>query len=234
MTEDSFLAVLESQIGYRFHDRQLPRQALTHKSYSNEQLEPCRHNERLEFLGDAVLELAVSQRVYTHYPQIPEGGLTRIRSEVVSEKGLLPIARQLALGKGLLLGRGEEKSGGRKKASLLTDALEALLGAVFCDGGYPAACDVVDRLFAETIEAMAGSQYGTDYKTRLQERLQARFNRLPQYDLVQVSGPDHRRVFRMEVRFDGKVLGSGEGSSKKHAEQQAAAAAMRHPYLADD
>ena len=230
--QDNFLDDLEQQIGYRFQNRLLPQQALTHKSFSHEQAgDPVMHNERLEFLGDAVLELAVSDRVFNHYPDIPEGGLTRIRSEIVSEKGLLSVARQLRLGDGLRLGKGEEKSGGRRKPSLLSDALEALLGAVFCDGGFAAAGRVVERLFAETIEQMAGSQYGTDYKTCLQEALQARFNQLPQYTLIQVSGPDHQRVFKMEVRFDEQLLGVGEGSSKKIAEQQAATAALKHPLL---
>lgn len=189
------------------------------------------HNERLEFLGDAVLELAVSEWVFTNYPEVPEGGLTRLRSEVVSEKGLLAVARQLDLGAGLRLGRGEEKGGGRAKPSLLSDALEALLGAVFCDGGFAGASRVVERLFAETIDQMADMQYGTDHKTRLQETLQARFNQLPQYSMVQVSGPDHQRIFRMEVRFNDQLLGVGEGSSKKLAEQQAAAMALNHPLL---
>lgn len=233
--QDSFLADLEQQIGYRFDDRLLPKQALTHKSFSNEQVaDPAPHNERLEFLGDAVLELAVSERVFSRYPDIPEGGLTRIRSEVVSEKGLLTVARRLNLGAGLRLGKGEEKSGGRRKPSLLSDALEALLGAVFCDGGFAAACQVVEQLFAEPIELMAGSQYGTDHKTCLQEAIQARFNQLPQYALIQLSGPDHQRTFKMEVRFNGELLGIGEGSSKKIAEQQAAAAALNHSLLSGE
>ncbi len=222
---------LETTLGYKFSDRQLLIQALTHKSFSNEQVDVALHNERLEFLGDAVLELAVSEWVFNHYPDIPEGGLTRIRAEVVSEKGLSVLARQLALGIGLRLGKGEEKSGGRDKSSLLSDALEALLGAVFCDGGFSAACKVVARVFAEPIEHSAKSRYGTDYKTCLQERLQARFGRLPDYHLAQVGGPDHDRTFSMEVRFDGKLLGCGQGPSKKRAEQQAAAAALDHPLV---
>ena len=230
--QDNFLADLEEQIGYQFKNRMLPQQALTHKSFSNEQSgEMVLHNERLEFLGDAVLELAVSDWIFKHYPDVPEGGLTRIRSEVVSEKGLLKISRRLNLGDGLRLGRGEEKSGGRKKPSLLSDALEALLGAVFCDGGFKSACLVVETLFAGIIEQMADSQYGSDHKTRLQELLQARFNQLPQYTLVQVSGPDHQRVFTMEVRFNDELLGVGEGSSKKIAEQKAATLAFNHPLL---
>lgn len=227
----SYIKTLENVLGYQFKDSQLPLQALTHKSYSNEQAEGTLHNERLEFLGDAVLELAVSEWVYSHYPDIPEGGLTRIRSEVVCEVGLAAIARKLRLGDGLRLGKGEEKSGGRDKASLLSDALEALLGAIYCDGGFAAASETVGKIFAEAIEATARSRYGTDYKTCLQERLQAIYGRLPEYLLTNVTGPDHERIFAMEVRFDGKLLGSGCGPSKKRAEQQAAAAALDHPLL---
>lgn len=215
-------------LGYQFKDPHLLMQALTHKSFSNEQVSVTLHNERLEFLGDAVLELAVSDWVYRRYPDIPEGGLTRIRSEVVCETGLTTVARHLRLGDGLRLGKGEEKSGGREKPSLLSDALEAILGAVYCDGGFAAACQVVEVIFSELIDVTARSRYGTDYKTCLQERLQAGYGRLPEYTLTQVSGPDHERVFSMEVRFDGKLLGSGCGPSKKRAEQQAAAAALDH------
>lgn len=223
-----YTTALQDLLGYNFNDSSLLSQALTHKSYSNEQNEVTLHNERLEFLGDAVLELAVSDLVYYRYPDIPEGGLTRIRSEVVCETGLASIALKLSLGQGLLLGKGEEKSGGREKASLLSDALEALLGAVYCDGGFTAACQVVKTIFSEMIEVTAQSRYGTDYKTCLQERLQAIYGSLPDYNLMRVSGPDHERVFSMEVRFDGKLLGSGSGPSKKRAEQQAAAAALDH------
>lgn len=231
---DDFLPVLEQQIGYQFQDQLLPLQALTHKSFSNEQVADLSpNNERLEFLGDAVLELAVSDWIYRCYPDIPEGELTRIRSEVVSEKGLLGVARSIDLGAGLRLGKGEEKSGGRLKPSLLSDALEALLAAVFCDGGFAASCQVVERLFAEPIDRVANDRRGTDHKTSLQETIQARFNQLPQYSLVQVSGPDHQRNFKMEVHFNGELLGTGQGSSKKIAEQQAAEAALKHPLLSE-
>jgi len=223
---------LQDALGYQFIDVRLPLQALTHKSFSNEQQgQDTPHNERLEFLGDAVLELAVSERIYRLYPDIPEGGLTRIRAEVVCEKGLARIARQLELGGGLRLGRGEEKCGGRTKASLLSDALEALIGAVFFEGGYDVVCGVVEKVFGPAIDASANIRYGTDYKTALQENLQARFGQLPEYRLLKAEGPDHGRVFTIEVLFDGKVLGTGEGSSKKQAEQQAAAKALQHSFV---
>jgi ribonuclease-3 len=223
-----YLEKLEEQIGYRFTDRQLLVQALTHKSFSNEQPEYALHNERLEFLGDAGLELVISDWIYSHYPDIPEGGLTRIRAEVVSEKGLTEIARELSLGEGLRLGKGEQKSGGREKPSLLSDALEALLGAVYRDSGFLEVCNVVEKIFMTAIQKSALQRYGSDYKTCLQERLQAQHGALPEYLLTQVSGPDHERIFSMEVHFMGKLLGKGSGTSKKNAEQKAAAAALDH------
>ena len=223
---------LQEMLGYTFVAPELPLQALTHKSFSNEQRgQDVPHNERLEFLGDAVLELAVSDRIYKLYPDIPEGGLTRIRAEVVCEKGLDKIARQLDLGAGLRLGRGEEKCGGRNKASLLSDALEALIGAVFLEGGFTAACAVVEKAFAAELDHSANIRYGTDYKTALQECLQARFGQLPEYQLIQVDGPDHGRIFTIQVNFDDLELGRGEGRSKKQAEQNAASEALLHSFV---
>jgi len=227
----AYLESLENALGYSFTDKNLPAQALTHKSYSNEQAGSVPHNERLEFLGDAVLELVISNWVYHSYPDIPEGGLTKIRAEVVSERGLSTIARNLNLGEGLRLGRGEDRSGGRTKPSLLSDALEALVGAVFLDGGFAAACEVGKRVFSAAVTESARFRYGSDYKTCLQELLQAQYNQLPEYLLTQISGPDHDRIFSMEVRFAGELLGKGSGSSKKGAEQQAAAAALEHPLV---
>jgi len=229
---DFLIDQLQRELGYVFTNTNLPLQALTHKSFSNEQRDTNEpHNERLEFLGDAVLELAVSDRIYKIYPDIPEGGLTRIRAEVVCEKGLAKIARRLNLGQGLRLGRGEEKCGGRTKASLLSDALEALLGAVFLEGGFASACEVVRKVFSQDLENSANIRYGTDYKTALQENLQARFGRLPEYQLIQIDGPDHGRVFTIQVSFDGRELGCGEGSSKKQAEQKAASEALLHSFV---
>ena len=224
-----YLNELEETIDYVFKDRQLLLQALTHKSYSNEQPEFVPYNERLEFLGDAVLELVISNWIFCRYPDIPEGGLTRIRAEVVSEKGLSQIARELDIGKALRLGKGEQRSGGREKSSLLADALEALLGALYSDGGLSVASQLVEKAFNSLIEESALLRYGSDHKTCLQERLQAKYGSLPEYVLAQVSGPDHERVFSMEVYLSGKLLGKGRGSSKKNSEQKAAATALDHP-----
>lgn len=228
---DNGFSRLEEMLGYVFSDAGLMQQALTHKSFSNEQPEFMPHNERLEFLGDAVLELAISDLVYRRFSDIPEGGLTRIRAEIVSEKGLSDIARNLQIGDYLRLGKGEMINQGQQKPSLLSDALEALLGAVFQDGGFGAACRVVEKNFSAVIDMAAQLRYGSDHKTCLQERLQALYNRLPEYRLSQIEGPDHNRTFFMEVHFNNRLLGRGSGSSKKGAEQQAAAAALDHPLL---
>jgi len=218
---------LEKKIGFRFADGGYLREALTHKSYSNEHpVETAPFNERLEFLGDAVLDLVVSDKVFRTFPELAEGELTRIRAEVVSEKSLAAVARSLGLGRCLRLGRGEQRSGGREKDSLLADALEALLGAVFCDGGLESVRPIVDRLFGEAIAFSARHKIGVDHKTRLQEVLQARHGCPPFYELVQAEGPDHQRVYTVAVLFEGECIGRGTGRTKKKAEQAAASQAL--------
>jgi ribonuclease-3 len=218
---------LQERIEYRFADRNLLREALTHKSYSNEQVSgTVPHNERLEFLGDAVLDLAISDRTFRGFPDLPEGEMTRVRAEVVSEASLARVGRDLDLGAELRLGRGETRSGGRDKDSLLADACEALLGAIFLDGGFEAAQTVVERLFAEAVGEAVRRKVGVDHKTRLQELLQARFGRPPRYRLVEAAGPDHQRRYRVEVSCGNEVLGTGSGRSKKIAEQAAAREAL--------
>jgi ribonuclease III len=218
--------LLQERIGYRFSDTSLLQQALTHKSYSNEKAGCLAYNERLEFLGDAVLDLVVSDRLFHFYPSESEGELTRIRAEVVNEKGLACIARRIGLGECLSLGRGEERSGGRDKDSLNADALEALLGAVFRDGGLGPATAVIEKLFDEAIRHSAGRKAGIDHKTRLQEFLQGRKCHPPQYVLLGAEGPDHDRTYMVEVRDDIQALGQGQGKSKKAAEQEAARQAL--------
>lgn len=218
---------LEERIGYRFADVALLRESLTHKSFSNEQ--PGRaaaHNERLEFLGDAVLDLVVGHALFVAFSGLAEGELTRIRAEVVREQELAAVGRRLQLGGCLRLGRGEERSGGRDKDSLIADGLEALLGAVFCDGGFDTARSVIAPLFAASIERSLRRKAGVDHKTRLQELLQARHGTPPEYVLIRAEGPDHQRIYTVEVRFDGETIGCGRGRTKKAAEQHAAGEAL--------
>ena len=219
--------LLQQRIGYRFINPALLQEALTHKSFSNEQAEgTAPHSERLEFLGDAVLDLAISTLAFGNFPTFAEGELTRVRAEVVSEVSLARLARSLELGTLLQLGRGEARSGGRDKDSLLADACEALLGAVFLDGGFAAASAMVERLLGAALEQAARSKVGVDHKTRLQELLQSRLGRPPHYRLVETSGPDHERSYRVEVRCGEESLGCGSGRSKKAAEQEAARQAL--------
>jgi ribonuclease-3 len=221
---------LQARIGYRFRNPELLRESLTHKSFTNEQPPgSCGpHNERLEFLGDAVLDLVISHRIFQDFPLTPEGEMTRIRAEVVSEKSLSRLGRKIELGQFLLLGKGEERSGGREKDSLVADALEALLGAVFCDGGIDSVREVAEPLFGEAVSRSALLKEGVDHKTRLQEILQASWGRPPEYLLVEVAGPDHQRTYTVEVVARGEVIGQGKGKTKKAAEQKAAREALAH------
>lgn len=222
--QDSLLDRLEQAIGHRFNNRQLLLEALTHSTYAYEHRgENIKDNERLEFLGDAVLGLAVGLRLFRDFPAAREGELSRLRAELVSAPRLAVVARALGLGECLRLGRGEARSGGRDKENLLADALEALIGAVFLDAGFAAAGSVVEKLFAA---AVPGAEPALrDCKTALQELLQARRQR-PAYRLAESSGPDHRRSYRIEVLVEEQVLGTGEGPTKKRAEQEAARRAL--------
>ncbi len=229
MVEAKSDLLLEKTIHYEFDDKALLLEALSHKSFSNEQNDrSAPDNERLEFLGDAVLGLVVSHYVFRFFPQLPEGELTRIRSEVVSEKGLAVIGKAVGLGDYMHLGKGEERSGGRRKSSLLANTLEALLGAVFCDGGFECARQVIEFLFSESIQRAARRKAGVDYKTRLQERMQAQFGEVPQYVLVGSEGPPHQRSYTVEAHFREASIGQGQGHSKKSAEQAAAKQALDH------
>lgn len=218
---------LEEAIGYSFQDKSLLAEALTHRSYANEyQTESLPDNERLEFLGDAVLDLIVSDYLMTSLPESPEGQLTRIRADVVSLPGLARLARLLDIGSALLLGKGEERSGGREKSSLLADAVESLIGAVFTDGGFAAAKSVVLPLFVPLLQ-QSSSVEDQDFKSRLQEFLQGSQRALPVYKLVETTGPAHDRTYCVDVMVDDSVHGSGQGRTKKSAEQAAAEAALK-------
>lgn len=211
-------------------DRKLLSQALTHSSYGNEaQVE---HNERLEFLGDAVLELLTSQRLYRNYPDLPEGELTRMRANLVCEKTLAEIARDLGLGKLLLLGKSQLATGGRDRPSLLADAAEAVLGAIYLCGGLSLAEGVYDRLFREAFAALDRGELWQDFKTRLQEMVQRKVASDPlSYQVTAEAGPDHDKTFSVSVSWLGRVVGEGTGHSKKEAEQVAAKQALQHPLV---
>ena len=218
-------SALEATLGYTFKERSVLEQALRHASWCNEHsADGLEDNERLEFLGDAVLDLVVGHKLMTRYPQLREGELSVTRAQVVSEAGLSEVAGQLGLGQWLMLGKGEEKSGGRTKPSILADAFEAILAAVYVDGGFPAAWEMVDRLLAQRIETVEFKGF-YDFKTRLQETAQARLKSTPTYRVVQELGPDHDKRFVVAVTIGTDEWARAVGKSKKEAEQMAAAEA---------
>lgn len=214
---------LENALGHHFGDQRLFRLALTHRSVSAD--DPTRNdNERLEFLGDAVLQLVVTDLLFRAYPQLSEGQLAKVRAAVVSRPTLAALARSLGVGEHVELAPGEERSGGRGKDSILADAVEALIGAIYLDSGLEAARSVIESLWSDVIAERAKSPGVKDYKTRLQEHL-ARDGRKPTYR-VDGEGPDHDRTFTALVSVDGSDLGTGAGRSKKAAEQAAAEQAL--------
>lgn len=221
------LSNLEDILGFRFTDLRILQQALIHSSYAFERSQPEANNEILEFLGDAVLDLVIGHILYKHYSQMREGELTRFRAALVNENHLAEMARQVSLGDFIYLGKGEEASSGRNKSSILSSAFEAVIGAVFEDGGYSAAEKMVDTLFTPAIEGKKESLLAGDAKSRLQELLQSKHNEAPSYRLDGEEGPSHKKLFTASVLFQGNVLGTGQAGSKKEAEQQAAAYALR-------
>ncbi len=208
---------LEEAIGYRFRDHALLEEALSHRSYASESRSPV-YNERLEFLGDSILSAVVAHELYLHYPNEKEGALSKKRSQLVSRPNLAKWAQDLDIGSYLYLGVGEESSGGRLRQSLLANSVEALIGAVYLDGGYESAAAFIRRYFT----AEHGTLVETDYKSRLQELLQRKYRKTPDYAMSSFTGPDHDRTFEVEVRLGKKALGRGLGKSKKEAEQAAA------------
>ena len=216
---------LETAIGYRFHNISLLQNALTHSSYANERWHnSLLSNERLEFLGDSVLGMLVAEYLFRNFPNRPEGELTRMRADMVCEKTLAAAANRIGLGNHLLLGHGEEQGGGRKRDSILADAVESVIAACFLDGGMEPARQFINT-FVLT-EVPVKKLRNADYKTALQELVQQKKNQVLSYALVGESGPDHDKQFRVEVSLNGQVVGEGIGSSKKRAEQAAAKAAM--------
>lgn len=229
MKNQSQLEALQKELGYTFKDRSLLVKALTHVSHDRKKTGS--NNEVLEFLGDAVLDLAISDLLIRRFPERTEGDLSRMRAGLVNAVALAEKGSALALGPLLLLGKGEERSAGRKKQSILAGAFEALLGGVYQDGGYDPARRIIERYFAaDIIERTLGQQ---DYKTRLQEISQLLFRVPPFYRLVSESGPDHAKYFVTEISVGGNVLGIGEGKSKKQSEQKAARQALKELQKSD-
>lgn len=218
---------LQKRIGHRFRDMRLLTQALTHRSYLHGRNEEGKDNERLEFLGDSVIELAVSHLLVRRFPCMAEGGLSKTRALLVKEATLASLARRVRLGKALRLGRGEEETGGREKDSILAGCLEALVAAVYLDSGYAEALRVIEGLYAPLLEKMTGELQDRDFKTRLQEYMQKHRNTIPRYIVTDEEGPDHAKTFKVVITIAGKAYGSGRGKSKKEAEQRAAEEALR-------
>ena len=218
---------LAGELDYRFEDQELMYRAFRHPSYvyeSNEHGIP--DNQRLEFLGDSVINLAISHLLMQSFPQMKEGELSKRRASLVSETGLYPIACELNLGDYLLLGKGEERTQGRTKPSILTDAFEALIGAIYLDGGFPDAMRVIGRLFRPVLTESGLGKAFVDYKTVLQELSQDVFQATPEYRIEKEMGPDHNKTFHVTVYLKGDLMGKGKGKSKKEAERTAAQEAL--------
>ncbi len=225
MKETRKFLELEKKIGYKFENFDLLVNAMTHSSYANEHhISYTGNNERLEFLGDAVLEVASSEFLFHKYPDLPEGKLTKKRASMVCEPTLALCAREIPLGDYLLLGKGEEATGGRKRDSIVSDAMEALIGAIYLDGGFANAKEFINRFVLKDIE---NKQLFYDSKTTLQEIVQGQFEEDVRYVLVKEEGPDHNKSFYVEAILGEKVLGQGCGHTKKAAEQQAAYCAIK-------
>ena len=216
---------LQSAIGYSFRNVALLENALSHSSYANERFHnSLMSNERLEFLGDSILGMMVADYLYRNFPDRPEGELTRMRADMVCEQSLAVIANKLGLGQYLRLGHGEEQGGGRTRPSILADAVESVIAACYLDGGYEAALGFVKRFVLVDIPVV--KFHNVDYKTALQEKVQQKRNQILSYHLVGEEGPDHDKRFLTEVHLNGKLIGTGSGSSKKRSEQDAARVAL--------
>lgn len=221
------LNALSMKLGYTFEKQELLTEAFQHSSYVNELPDSdMRDNERLEFLGDAVLDLAISHTLMELFEDSKEGDLSKYRATVVNERGLCQVARELGLGEYLMLGRGEEMTGGREKPSILADTMEALLGALYLDAGFDKTKEIVRRLFLRPLRKIDSGRVPNDFKSRLQEYTQGVNKTRPEYVLIDESGPAHDKTFRVALYVDGEVMAEGVGKSKKEAEQKAAKEAL--------
>ena len=226
-SEKAGLDDLEKALGYVFKNPSLLAQACRHASYVNERDDrDFGDNERFEFLGDAVLDLVVSHILMFRFPDVDEGVLSRYRAMLVDEAGLFAVATGLRLGNHIMLGKGEEHSSGRTKPSILANAMEAVLGAIYLDGGYERAFEVIENLFSSSLQGLENPAKAHDYKSRLQEFTQKAYKSIPKYRLVQEEGPPHDRRFLVELNHRGQILAQGWGKSKKEAEQSAAREAL--------
>lgn len=215
---------LEQRIGYQFHDISLLKRALTHSSFTNEQkINRTGDYERLEFLGDAVLELTSSEFLFHEHPEVPEGELTKMRASMVCEPALAFCARDLELGKFIRLGKGEENTGGRERDSIISDVMEAVTGAIYLDGGMEPARQFINRFILSDLE---NKRLFYDSKSNLQEVIQGKLKKEFWYELLEESGPEHNKVFKVSVHMEDEILGEGTGKTKKAAEQQAAYRAL--------
>ena len=217
---------LEIRLDYKFNDISLLKNALVHSSYANEVRGNTHSNERLEFLGDSVLSIIVADHLFSNYPNMPEGELTKLRASLVCEKSLCVFSRELGLGEYLLLGKGEDKNGGRERDSILADAFEAVLAAIYIDGGMDAAKKHIFHTVLRDLERHTDENSFKDYKTVLQEIIQRNPEETVSYTLIDETGPDHDKIFTVEVHLNSNVIGRGCGKSKKQAEQMAAQQAL--------
>lgn len=219
------MKTLEEKLGYHFHNPSLLENALTHSSYANEHhAGRAQSNERLEFLGDSVLGMVVADYLYRHFPALPEGDLTRMRASLVCENNLVVVAGLWDLGAYLKLGKGEESCGGRERPSIRADAVEAVLAAVYLDGGIAQVRRIIQKFILDNMSQV--NRADRDFKTALQEFVQRKSGQVLTYHLIGQSGPDHAKTFEMEVQLNGQPVGTGKGRSKKDAEQAAAQAAL--------
>jgi ribonuclease-3 len=225
--EKKQLKRFEGLLGISFKKREHLKRALMHKSYANEnKFEYTDQNERYEYLGDAVLELAISQILFATFPKHTEGELSKLRAAIVNEEQLANMAREIKIGEFMYLGKGEDRTGGRDKPSLLSDAYEAVLGAIFLDRGFDKAMKVIKKKFEGIVKKVGGVGYVSDFKTRLQEVVQSKYHTIPRYRLVRESGPDHSKTFEVQLFIGHDKISEGRGASKKAAEQDSARLAL--------